>query len=253
MNDQLVEEALQGWEVGYSWLCSPKTLTFLTKWTTGSSTIVIIKQTTIPILTILRHWRYCSMHIQYQRGCPTGRCRNLGWRSREAVVTRDYALGLETGRRTDHERLRNLSQSTVSATIFPHRIMMRLSFPFIQPRILLLSFPFHPPAPAFAATTAIHVHFKPQTRHATADKAPSEPPPTHAANARPRRQTQPRTPHIHATAFPFIPPSLSPRLASPRPAPHGATPRHATPPRLAAIVPTLDFPSLICFLCSAVV
>ena len=108
VNDQLVEEALQGWEVGYSWLCSPKTLTFLTKWTTGSSAIVIIKQTTIPILTILRHWRYCSMHIQYQRGCPTGRCRNLGWRSREAVVTRDYALGLETGRRTDHERLRML-------------------------------------------------------------------------------------------------------------------------------------------------
>jgi hypothetical protein len=37
VNDQLVEEALQGWEVGYSRLCSPKTLTFLTKWTTGSS------------------------------------------------------------------------------------------------------------------------------------------------------------------------------------------------------------------------
>jgi hypothetical protein len=175
------------------------------------------------------------------------------------VVTRDYALGSETGWHTNHEHLRNLSQSAMSATIFPNRITMCSSFySSNHDSCLLPSFPFHPRASAFAATTAVHVHIKPHPHHATTatfDKAPSEP----AANACRQRMPSPpdTTTHAahtrHCISFHSAISLASPRHATPRTTWCHTTPCHAMPPRLAAIVPTLDFPSLICFLCSAVV
>ena len=150
-------------------------------------------------------------------------------------VTRDYALSSETGWRTDHERLRNLSQSAVSTTIFPSPHLDASFFHFTQPGFLpFSSFSFHPRALTLATTAAVHIHIKPHPRHATTafDNAPSELPPTHTHYHTYRRQTQPRTPHTHAAAVLFLPPSLSPIscLASPRRTScHMVPSRHASP------------------------
>ncbi len=163
--------------------------------------------------------------------------RSISYGRNVAIVTRDHALGLETGRRADHVHLRVLSRSAVSALV---------NFFLTASRCVLL--PLHPttiPASSFLFPSPLslrpHRHRRrlrphealPTPRHRRIRKRSQRARRQTHTRYRPcRRQTQPRMSDTRRhSSFPFLH-SLahaSPCHASPRATRCHTTPRHASP------------------------